>query len=327
MYRLNGKQVHLEYREYQFSSEFPLFTLLFGEYCFPKPQTELNFMHFHNCVEIGICRSGRQILHVEEQVMEMRPGDICIIPPYTMHITRALPHWEETILCEYLYFLPDTILGGIGIHSCPQALRWYTTMGTGCIFHKEEKELQQAVNGILDEMREKDGFSKYTIYGYLQMLFVLLSRIQVSHGNGGEATYYERERLFPAISHINKNFSDPIRMSDLAILCGMNEGFFRRLFIKQMGRTPNAYLRFVRLQHACELLAHTEKRIIDVAMESGFLSVSNFNQCFLEQYHQSPRQWRNKARAIKKVNLNHTTYRHGDGGNNEKRENLKRWEG
>lgn len=327
MYCFNGKQVNLEYREYQFSKEFPLFTLLSGEFCFPKPQTELNFMHFHNCVEIGVCKSGRQILYVEDKILDMGPGDICIIPPYAMHITQALPHCKETISCEYLYFLPESVLEGVGIHPCPQALQWYAAMGTGRVFHKEEKQLQQIVQGILDEMRVKDGSSRYGVYGYLQMLFAMLSRDQVSREKGMAANYYERQCLFPAISHINKNFADPILMSDLALQCGMRDGVFRKLFVKQMGKSPMAYVRFVRLQHACELLTRTEKRIIDIAMESGFLSVSNFNKCFLEQYHKTPRKWRNDARAIKKVGLNHTTYRHGVSIKNEKQKKVKRWEG
>ena len=134
MYVIDGKQVNLEYREYRFSEKFPLFTLLSGEFHFPKPLTELNFMHFHNCVEIGICRRGRQTLYVEEKKLEMGPGDICVIPPYAMHITKAHPDSTEELSCEYLYFLPDRILAGAGIPECPPQLRWYQAMGTGEVF-------------------------------------------------------------------------------------------------------------------------------------------------------------------------------------------------
>ena len=310
MYRVNGKQVNLEYREYQFSSDFPLFTLLLGEFRFPKPSTELDFMHFHNCVEIGICRSGKQILYVEDQVMEMEEGDICIIPPYAMHITQALPSYEEELFCEYIYFLPETILSGVGIHQCPQNLRWYSAMGVGRVFSKKEGNVYSIVNGILEEMRKNDHYSRSAVYGYLQMLYVLLSRNSYGEEWKIDINYYEREQLFPAISYVNNRFSEPILISDLASMCNMTGVCFHNLFAKQMGKSPMAYVRFIRLQHACELLTGTEKKIIDISMECGFSSVSNFNRCFLQQYHKTPRQWRNETRTIKKIGVNHTTYRH-----------------
>lgn len=311
MYVIDGKQVNLEYREYRFSEKFPLFTLLSGEFHFPKPLTELNFMHFHNCVEIGICRRGRQTLYVEEKKLEMGPGDICVIPPYAMHITQAHPDSTEELSCEYLYFLPDRILAGAGIPECPPQLRWYQAMGTGEVFSEKDVDLCRAVDSIMDEMRRKDDCSRQAVYGYLQILYVILTRRYFAAEENAEEDYSERERLFPAILHINKSFEQPISPRDLAVCCDMNLGQFHALFVKQMRMSPVIYLRFVRLQHACELLTGTEKKILDVAMESGFSSLSNFNQCFKEMYHKTPRQWRNETRAIPKIDLNHTLYEPG----------------
>lgn len=311
MYAIDGKEVNLEYREYRFSEDFPLFTLLAGEFDFPKPLTELNFMHFHNCVEIGVCRRGRQTLYVEEKKLEMGPGDICVIPPYAMHITQAHPDSGEEISCEYLYFLPDRILEGTGMPECPRPLRWYQAMGTGEVFSEKDTDLGRVVDGIMDEMRRKDDCSRQAVYGYLQILYVILARRYVAGNENAEDNYSEKERLFPAISHINEAFEQPISLRDLAACCDMNPGQFHALFVKHMKMSPVIYLRFVRLQHACGLLTGTEKKILDVAMESGFSSLSNFNRCFKEMYHKTPKQWRSETRTIPKINLNHTMYEPG----------------
>lgn len=311
MYKINGRQVDLEYREYQFQPDFPLFALQEGEFVFPKPFTELRRMHFHNCVEIGICRRGRQILYVEDQVMEFGPGDICVIPPYAMHITQAENADSKEVSCEYLYFQPETMLGGRRMGNYAQPFLWYKSMEGSYIFSGKETGLDQILEGILREMRRKDCYTRYAVYGYLQMLSVKLERSIVGEGGSlGSFRYYERERIFPAISHINENFAEPISEKELANVCGMNPGQFHDQFHLLMGQSPAAYLRFVRLQHACGLLSSTEKRIIDVAMESGFYSLSGFNRSFLETYGKTPRQWRNEKRVIPKKGVSHTTYRH-----------------
>lgn len=53
----------------------------------------------------------------------------------------------------------------------------------------------------------------------------------------------------------------------------------------------------VRLQRAQELLATTQRKVIDVAMESGFQSVSLFNLLFKRRFGLTPSKWRERAKA------------------------------
>lgn len=52
----------------------------------------------------------------------------------------------------------------------------------------------------------------------------------------------------------------------------------------------------LRLTLACELLVTTELKIVDVALESGFQSLSLFNLMFGRRYGISPGRWRQKQR-------------------------------
>ncbi|HLX69678.1 MAG TPA: helix-turn-helix transcriptional regulator [Verrucomicrobiae bacterium] len=52
----------------------------------------------------------------------------------------------------------------------------------------------------------------------------------------------------------------------------------------------------LRLTLACELLVTTEFKIVDVALESGFQSLSLFNLMFGRRYGISPGRWRQKQR-------------------------------
>lgn len=50
----------------------------------------------------------------------------------------------------------------------------------------------------------------------------------------------------------------------------------------------------LRLAQACDLLASTELKIVDVALESGFQSLSLFNLMFARRFGISPGRWRQK---------------------------------
>jgi AraC-like DNA-binding protein len=55
----------------------------------------------------------------------------------------------------------------------------------------------------------------------------------------------------------------------------------------------------LRLHRACELLATSESKVVDVALESGYQSLSLFNQMFARRFGMSPGKWRQKRRNAK----------------------------
>ena len=82
MFQYHGYLVELEYREYKLPESFPCIALLQGEFSFsPGSSGPLTYLHFHNCVEIGICHAGGKDLYVEDSHERFCTGDISVIPP------------------------------------------------------------------------------------------------------------------------------------------------------------------------------------------------------------------------------------------------------
>ncbi len=65
-----------------------------------------------------------------------------------------------------------------------------------------------------------------------------------------------------------------------------------RTFRKSLGLTFKEYLYSIRLTHACRLLLHTDKGILDIAMESGFPDLRFFSRQFDRVYHMTPKEYR-----------------------------------
>ncbi len=55
----------------------------------------------------------------------------------------------------------------------------------------------------------------------------------------------------------------------------------------------------LRLTRACELLAGTRSKVVDVALESGYQSLSLFSLMFTRRYGVSPGKWRQKRQNVR----------------------------
>ena len=87
----------------------------------------------------------------------------------------------------------------------------------------------------------------------------------------------------------------PLKLSSLAREAGLSPFHFLRTFERVTGVTPHQYLRRVRLRDAAVRLKTERVNILDIALDSGFGDVSNFNRSFRDEYGVSPRRFRSAA--------------------------------
>ena len=71
-----------------------------------------------------------------------------------------------------------------------------------------------------------------------------------------------------------------------------------RCFQKYYHMNPTTFINTKRLEFAVSQLQTTDKKIIDIAYESGFDSISYFNKLFKQQYVLTPKNFREKIAKI-----------------------------
>jgi AraC-like DNA-binding protein len=74
-----------------------------------------------------------------------------------------------------------------------------------------------------------------------------------------------------------------------------------RIFYEVVGMSFRAKRAELRLARACDLLVGTKLKILDVALESGFQSLSLFNLMFARRFGMSPGKWRQKQLSSKRA--------------------------
>lgn len=88
-----------------------------------------------------------------------------------------------------------------------------------------------------------------------------------------------------------------LRLKEIARQCGMSEGHLSRLFHAETGMTFSAYVARFRAEHARSLLCDKGKTITEIAFESGFQSISQFQRVFRAVFGTSPGQMRKEKTA------------------------------
>ena len=78
-------------------------------------------------------------------------------------------------------------------------------------------------------------------------------------------------------------------------LSHQTQGHLNRSIKKYLGMTVTKYINSLRLDHAAKLLRTTDKKIVDIALESGFESVPYFNKIFKQNFLVTPHAYRNKC--------------------------------
>ena len=97
------------------------------------------------------------------------------------------------------------------------------------------------------------------------------------------------------IAYLRRHHQEPLRMKEVAAQAGVSREHFSRLFFKQTGESPAAFLRTIRLEAAAKLLRSTELPISEIAFRSGFPTASKLGLFFRRRYRMSPRVYRQKG--------------------------------
>lgn len=240
--------------------------------------------HRHLRIEINYVKKGNCILHLDNENVTFRKGEVMIITSNVNHLFEAGP--EGTTLMQ-LEFLPE-----IFSHFSLSA-----NTGTGeltpVFLFSEENRLIKIVNNtpiihtvqcIVNELKFKKNFYQHLVVMYYAELLILIYRYM----NEAYLPICTNESLKKAIAYIRQNYHSNININQVAEHTGISERYLRRLFSQYLGLSPLDYLNQLRVNKAVELLCNTDMLIKEICFQCGFQSPQYFSQVFKRQIGISP---------------------------------------
>ena len=93
--------------------------------------------------------------------------------------------------------------------------------------------------------------------------------------------------------YIDKNFTEDISLEDIARVAGFSKFHFSRLFKQYTNQSFYDYLNQRKVKEAERLLLDPSMTITDVAIQSGFSSISTFNRVFKSTKKCTPTEFKN----------------------------------
>jgi AraC-like DNA-binding protein len=91
---------------------------------------------------------------------------------------------------------------------------------------------------------------------------------------------------------VARNYTSRIQVKDIASCVGLHPDYAATLFRKTFGTTLNVLITQHRVAHAQRQLLTTSERVVNIAHDSGFDSLSRFNRAFKQVAGVTPRQYR-----------------------------------
>ncbi len=129
----------------------------------------------------------------------------------------------------------------------------------------------------------------------------LLELILLDIAAGTSATVKNSEHLSEPISNVvaylHRNPNAQLTLSRAAKTASLTPTYFSHLFHSEVGQSFKSYTNGLRISYAKRLLEETELSVLEVALECGFGSVSQFHRAFKALTHNTPTEYRKGKRV------------------------------
>ena len=148
---------------------------------------------------------------------------------------------------------------------------------------------------IIQEEQQKKSNYKYAVLSLAFNFLLFFDRLnKVEHEpelSHSDTMNYVRK----IVNYMELHYMEEIKARDYARSCGLSETHMRRIFSEYTNMSPSEYLNVVRINKACELLAHGNDSIEDISRAAGYPILSTFLRNFRKITGLSPSAWRKQG--------------------------------
>ena len=250
--------------------------------------------HWHSFGEILLVGPGKtNVFQVNRDTYELVEGDFLLIWPMEMHAIIDADRKESLVIQFSNAFMNS-------LFDLQRIMHFYRNLHVLCI--NSHPELVAQLRKIADRMKEtffSSGPDRELRCCMLLMEFMLtLDRHREEFApelKGGDPAYTDSvmRRMILVTDHIKNNLTaDDLSQGAMAEMAGISRDYFSRIFRSVTGMNYSKWLNMIRLEKATELLADKEKTLTEVAMLSGFQSISSFNRVFRAEKGMAPGEYR-----------------------------------
>ena len=250
-------------------------------------QNEEYPIHWHNAVEFIMPLKNEYTVRVNGIDYKIPENDVLIVPPCELHVMPAIPGRRIIFQCD------NSILGEIS--ALEPVMR---SLNSPVLINMDmDKELhvlaKKTMLDILSLYTSNSELADVKIYVKVIELFMALREYQLEQQklvmdcDDDKIDEYS-EKFGTVLKYIDNNYMYDITLDQLADVAGYSKYHFSRIFKQYNSMSYLQYINARRTKAAELLLLDPGIPITDVAMRSGFKSLTTFNRIFKEIKHCTP---------------------------------------
>lgn len=244
-------------------------------------------VHWHNAVEILMPLENFYIVNSLDRKYVIPTHDVLIIPPAELHSMPAVPGHRLILQCDnsVLADVPafEPVMRGL---ASPMLIDSSLDKSLHCLAKKTMLNIYE-LNGRKSELAD------VKIYIALINLLVAVREFKIEQAkislNCDDTKIDEYSEKFGLVmKYIDANYMYDISLEQLADVAGYSKYHFSRIFKQYNSISYLQYINARRIKNAEILLLNPDISITEVAMRSGFKSLTTFNRIFKEIKHCTP---------------------------------------
>ena len=255
-------------------------------------------LHRHTDFEISLILSGSGVYDTENGECAFTEGDVFLFSANEQHCITEIRDGGLTIL--NLHFAPPFIYSGDGSknHAFMNVFFNRADNFKNMLDNKNPaiSVVREKFFKIKKECEEKEPCYKLEVKNLLVSVLVTVLR-QFDCANLTEPcgkVYDDMNGLKKAMVYIDDNFSDEIRLADIASAACLSKFHFMRLFKASYNMTVWDYINIKRTDKAVNLLLSTSDTVISIGLKCGFNTPANFNRIFKKITGVTPKDCRKR---------------------------------
>ena len=253
--------------------------------------------HYHPEFELLLILKSSGKCTIGDHTEDFREGDLFFIGKELPHVFDNDPRYrtgKKGLHAEgiVIQFLPDLL--GKDFLQAPEFKSFLKILENSARGLKMSGIAKELISDKMRRMLSMNGLQRLTM---LLSIFDILSKT-TEYKLLAKANYVHSldppslERFIKITNYIMKNFTDEIPLSAIAEVANITPTNFCTYFKQFYRQTFVEYLNNIRIGHACKLFGKYDKNISEIAFESGFKNISNFNRQFKKYKGLSPAKYR-----------------------------------
>lgn len=243
----------------------PFYAATVGE---SRPQGTIHRPAGINDYQLLYTESGVGRVRIKEEELEVREGDVFVLPPFTPHEYSPVSHEWVTLWITYNGAARSAFPFDADIRRFPGFEGFYKKIKRGSKSPDWRRKTSSILYELLLSVWETEGLSP-----------------SESAGSAPDVS--------AAVQYISEHYRETVELSSLASLAGLSEGHFCRVFKQYTHMRPVEYITNLRIERAKDLLLKRPPlTVAEIARQTGFSSPAYFSKTFKEKTGKTPEEYR-----------------------------------